>query len=783
MAALLRGLLIVVVAALAAPAAAWARDVEVVVRLDAPGLAEATAHSQVLTRAAKEERLDLGSPSARAYLRSLDGAHRRFEARLSEVPNARVRWRYRIVLNAVAVVVQERDVPRLHELPGVRDVLPNARYTARLDRSPASIGAPVLWNDPLQPTRGEGMKIGIIDDGIDPAHPFFSPTGYTMPPGFPKGQTAYTTAKVIAARAFSPPGATWRYANVPLDPANSGHGTHVAGIAAGNAGTPTSLGPVVSGVAPRAHLGNYRVMTVPAENVGLNGNAPEIVRGIEAAVADGMDVINLSLGEPEVEPSRDAVALALDAAAAAGVVPVVAAGNQGDSLGDGSVGSPASSRRAITVGAVAVEGGALPALASFSSAGPTPLSYRLKPDVVAPGVTILSSSPAATWELASGTSMAAPHVAGAAALLRRRHPEWTVDQLRSALVTTAAPVRRASAHSQGGGVVDVAAAVSPLVLATPSTISFGVVRAGGSARAVVRLADAGGGAGVWSVAGADQRTVTVPGTLTVSQRAPALAGVRSGWVVLSRGSVTRRIPFVLVASRPSVPRPSASLRRAGTYRGSTVGRPARVLRYRFPAVGEVLRGPEQTFRVVLRRPAANFGVAVLAGAVEPRIVRHRDQSRLAGVSALPRNSNPYHHRFDRRVPIAGVLYPLPGSYDVVFDSHAARGSRFAFRLWIDDRTPPSARLLNGTAVRAAVSIRVADRGSGVDPTSLRATVRGVQLPVALRRGVARVDVRELSRGAHTLEFQVSDRQEAKNDENVAGVLPNTRRLRVTIRVP
>ncbi len=83
-----------------------------------------------------------------------------------------------------------------------------------------------------------------------------------------------------------------------------------------------------SGVAPRAYIGNYKALSVPTDaNVGLDGNAPEIVAAIEAAVSDGMDVINLSLGEPEVEPSRDIVARALDAAAAAGVVPVVAAGN------------------------------------------------------------------------------------------------------------------------------------------------------------------------------------------------------------------------------------------------------------------------------------------------------------------------------------------------------------------------------------------------------------------------------------------------------------------------
>ena len=196
------------------------------------------------------------------------------------------------------------------------------------------------------------MKIGIIDEGIDQTHPFFDPRGFSMPAGFPKGQTAYTTAKVIVARAFPPPRPAWRHASKPFDPEFSSHGTHVAGIAAGNANTPAEGGRI-SGVAPRAYLGNYKVLTIPTDaDVGLDGNSPQIVAAIEAAVADGMDVINLSLGEPEIEPSRDIVAEALDAAARAGVVPVVAAGNDFDQFGRGSVSSPGSTPEAITVGAV-----------------------------------------------------------------------------------------------------------------------------------------------------------------------------------------------------------------------------------------------------------------------------------------------------------------------------------------------------------------------------------------------------------------------------------------------
>ena len=227
------------------------------------------------------------------------------------------------------------------------------------------------------------MKIGIIDDGVDQTHPFFDPAGYTMPPGFPRGVRAFTTAKVIVARAFTPAGATYGRSRLPFDDGASMHGTHVAGIAAGNAGT-SARGARISGVAPRAYIGNYKALGIPTDaGVGLDGNAPEIVAAIEAAVNDGMDVINLSLGEPEIEPDEDVVARALDAAAAAGVVPVVAAGNDFDDFGYGSVTSPGNAEDAITVAAVTESTPSI--VAGFSSAGPTTISLRLKPDVAAPG--------------------------------------------------------------------------------------------------------------------------------------------------------------------------------------------------------------------------------------------------------------------------------------------------------------------------------------------------------------------------------------------------------------
>ncbi len=418
MAAVLRVAVIAVIAVLGLSAGAQARSdspsgpfVQVVLALDQAPLADAAPARTLAGRGRAGRKLSLRAPASVSHLRTLASAQRSLEDRLEDaVPGASVRWRYRIVANGLAVVLPASEVGRLSKVPGVEAVYPSVSYGPALDRAPQQIGAPQLWGQDLAGSTGAGLKIGVIDTGIDRDHPFFEPSSYTMPGGFPKGQRAYTSAKVIAARAFPPPGADWRGAALAFHGDESDHGTHVAGIAAGNANTSADGGTGrvrVSGVAPGAYLGNYNALTIPSR-FGLNGNSPELVAAIEAAVADGMDVINMSLAEAEIEPSRDLVALALDRAARAGVVPVVSGGNSFDELGQGSVNSPASSAQAISVGAVSTTRGGPPnTIASFSSAGPTPLSLRLKPDVLAPGSNILSSVPGG-WELLSGTSMSSP---------------------------------------------------------------------------------------------------------------------------------------------------------------------------------------------------------------------------------------------------------------------------------------------------------------------------------------------------------------------------------------
>jgi subtilisin family serine protease len=784
--------------------------VEVVVTLAAPPLAEAIHDSRVLAARVRLGRLDLRSPTSLDYLRALAAAQARVAARIvADVPGARVTWRYQVVADGMAVLLPRDQLDRLARVPGVAEVWPSVAYRPLDDRSPHLIGADQLWGAPAFTTAGNGVKIGIVDDGVDQAHPFFDPAGYTFPPGFPKGDVAYTTAKVIVARAFAPPTSTWKYARRPFDPAESDHGTHVAGIAAGDysPGVLAGRGPL-SGVAPKAYLGNYKVLSVPTQSFGLNGNSPEITAGIEAAVKDGMDVINLSLGEPEFAPSRDIVVAAIDAAADAGVVPTLAAGNDFDEFGDGTVISPASASKGIAVAAATKS----LVVADFSSGGPTPMSLQAKPDVTAPGVDITSSLPPreGTWGSLSGTSMAAPHVAGAAALLRQRHPGWTVAQIKSALVLTGTPVRlggaEAPATREGGGLIDLPAANAPAIFASPTSLSFGLLRVGAGAARSVALTDAGGGAGTWTVSVAAQTTpagvelsapatVDVPGTLTLTASAApdAAEGDATGFVVLRLGSIVRRIPYWFRVEAPLLAsEPHGTLRATGTYAGRTSGRPSRVRAYRYPdridGQAHDLGGPEQVFRIRLARPVANLGVAVLderpGVRVSPRVVLDDDENRLAGYAGLPVAINPYLASFGASRPVAGAVQASAGVYDVVFDTPTgARPGAFTFRFWVNDVTPPTVRLLARVVRRGArLELAVRDAGSGVDPRSLQATVDGRAVAVAYARGRARVALGATAPGAHRLVFRASDYQELKNDENVPRILPNTRELRATFRV-
>jgi subtilisin family serine protease len=215
------------------PSARSHGSVRVVVRLAQPPLARAFSRRGLAS--AGSAQLNARSTASRAYLRRLAAAQRSAAVSLMRaIPEAHVGRAYRVVLNGFAVRLPARRLPRLVGLPFVTQVYPSLRYTLATNESPALVGAPALAA--ATGARGDGMRIAIVDDGVDQGNRFFRAGGYSYPTGFPKGKRKWTTPKVIVARSFPGPG-SGRRGRQALDRRVSFHGTHVAGIAAGNSGT------------------------------------------------------------------------------------------------------------------------------------------------------------------------------------------------------------------------------------------------------------------------------------------------------------------------------------------------------------------------------------------------------------------------------------------------------------------------------------------------------------------------------------------------------------------
>jgi subtilisin family serine protease len=247
-------------------------------------------------------------------------------------------------------------------------VYASANYTLNMNDAPSVIGAPALRA--ATGAGGDGVKVAVVDDGIDPRHPFLDPAGMSYPAGFPRGVPGFETPKVIVARAFFPAKQSTSESRQPLDESRSFHGTFVAGVIGGAANTtaPASVPTTcvrasggchprvtgLTGVAPRVWLGNYRVFSLPAPLGGCcSANTPEIIAAFESAVADGMDVINFSGGGPQSDPDGDPFTQVVTNVVKAGVVPVISAGNDRDLFGMGTVGSPSTVPDAISVAATA----------------------------------------------------------------------------------------------------------------------------------------------------------------------------------------------------------------------------------------------------------------------------------------------------------------------------------------------------------------------------------------------------------------------------------------------
>ncbi|MEU8620526.1 S8 family serine peptidase [Streptomyces sp. NPDC048623] len=311
---------------------------------------------------------------------------------------------------------------------GIQKLWLDARVEAALKDSVPQIGAPQAWAAGYD---GKGVKVAVLDTGIDPNHPDVKD-------------------RIVESKSFVP-------GQEVLD--KHGHGTHVASTVAGTGAASNGLN---RGVAPGAQLLVGKVLS----NEGY-GTDSEIIGGMEWAKAAGADVVSMSLGSSVPDDGSDPMAQAVDALSAdGGPLYVIAAGNSGR---QGTIGSPGSAEKALTVAAVDKSDWR----AGFSSQGPLYRSNDLKPDVSAPGVDITAAASQAVpnttsmYRTMSGTSMATPHVAGAAAILKQRHPDWSGQQLKDALMSTSKQLAY-TPYQQGTGRVDVKAVIDSTVQATGS---------------------------------------------------------------------------------------------------------------------------------------------------------------------------------------------------------------------------------------------------------------------------------------------------------------------------
>ncbi|MFF0398442.1 S8 family serine peptidase [Streptomyces sp. NPDC005248] len=302
---------------------------------------------------------------------------------------------------------------------GISRIWLDGKVKATLADSTAQIGAPDLWNTG---TDGKGVNVAVLDTGIDADHPDFA-------------------GQIADSQSFVP--------DQDVTDRNA-HGTHTASTIAG---TGAASDGKEKGVAPGAHLLVGKVLS----NEGF-GAESWIISGMQwAAETKHAKVVSMSLGSSETSDGTDPMAQAVnDLSASTGALFVIAAGNSGA----GGIGSPGAATSALTVGAV--DSG--DELAYFSSWGPRNPDGGLKPEITAPGVNILAARSqyapgTGSYMTMSGTSMATPHVAGAAALVAQQHLDWTGQQIKDALVSTTKATPDIPLSKGGSGRVDAKAAV------------------------------------------------------------------------------------------------------------------------------------------------------------------------------------------------------------------------------------------------------------------------------------------------------------------------------------
>ncbi|MDQ0162614.1 S8 family serine peptidase [Aeribacillus alveayuensis] len=583
-------------------------------------------------------------------------------------PDIEIRQQYQTAFYGFSVEGRKRDLQSLLNEPFILHASPVSTYEPNIEESVPFIGGERIrgyFNEKGERLTGKGIKIAVIDTGIDYHHPDLR-RNY-------KGGYDFVDGDRHPMEATEKNGATI-------------HGTHVAGIIAANG--------KLTGMSPDASIIVYRAL-------GPNGygTSEQVISAIEQAIIDQVDIINLSLGNRVNSPDWP-TSLALNQAVKKGIIAVVSSGNSGPKTW--TVGSPGTASKAISVGAstppievpyvtlsgyhkqipilpmhgsakwdlegtenivyaklgedvdfpknvrgkiVLVKRGKLSftekalnaekkgakalliynnvsgnfagqlerevhipvasiskkdgewlrkhidnkawlktvyqkeedTLAEFSSRGPVTTTWEIKPDVVAPGVEIDSTIPNGYLAL-NGTSMAAPHVAGACALIKQAHPDWNPVQVKAALMNTAKPITRRDgkplrSYEQGAGRIDVVKAIQTNVLIYPSSITFGQIYSteprmqkqvrltldnqSENERKFTFLQPEHRNGIQWKL----PKTVQVPpkqkrNVVISVDMTPSLFknGIYDGYVHVQSGEQTIRIPYLFVVNEPDYPR-------------------------------------------------------------------------------------------------------------------------------------------------------------------------------------------------------------------------------------
>ena len=320
-----------------------------IVVLEEPPVAERVLRSRSAEPDLRARQL-LKSAGTVGHKRAVETSQRHFLSSLGQNPSTagvKVLHQETLLINSLVVKATAEELQELEKHASIQGVYPNRKRYLLMDAAPALVGAPAAWQEVGgSEEAGLGIRIGLIDSGINQDHVMFQDPDLVPPQGFPISEAeGFATSKVIVARTFVKTefGLRPQKDQTPRD--EFGHGSRVAGAAAGMA-VDSPLAPV-SGIAPRAFLGNYKVFGAPGTN-GTTTSAA-VIAVINAAVADGMDVINLSLGGPAVHPDQDPEQMVIASATALGFVFVIAAGNAGPR--QGSILSPGTSPAAITAGA------------------------------------------------------------------------------------------------------------------------------------------------------------------------------------------------------------------------------------------------------------------------------------------------------------------------------------------------------------------------------------------------------------------------------------------------